>query len=133
MGVETFLVASAIDCVVAHRLARKLFDRCKEAYAPNEAELQAAGFPEHEWPEIEALYRPVGCTACAKTGHLGRLGLYEVMQVTEDIERLTVERAASDRIRQVALEQGMMPLRLDGLNKARAGLTSVEEILRVVV
>jgi type IV pilus assembly protein PilB len=61
------------------------------------------------------------------------LGLYEVMHVTEEVERLTVERAASDRIREVALEQGMMPLRLDGLNKARQGLTSVEEILRVVV
>ena len=133
MGVETFLVASALDCVVAQRLARKLCDRCKEPYRPNEAELQSAGYPEHIWPEIEILHRPVGCTACAKTGFLGRLGLYEVMHVTEEVERLTVERAASDRIREVALEQGMVPLRLDGLNKARQGLTSVEEILRVVV
>ena len=133
MGVETFLVASALDCVVAQRLARKLCDRCKEPYRPNEAELQSAGYPEHMWPEIEILHRPVGCTACAKTGFLGRLGLYEVMHVTEEVERLTVERAASDRIREVALEQGMVPLRLDGLNKARQGLTSVEEILRVVV
>jgi type IV pilus assembly protein PilB len=133
MGVETFLVASALDCVVAQRLARKLCERCKEPYRPNEAELQSAGFPEHVWPEIDTLHRPVGCTACAKTGFLGRLGLYEVMHVTEEVERLTVERAASDRIREVALEQGMVPLRLDGLSKARAGLTSVEEILRVVV
>jgi type IV pilus assembly protein PilB len=133
MGVETFLVASALDCIVAQRLARKLCDRCKEPYRPTEAELQAAGFPEHEWHEIQELHRPVGCTACAKTGFLGRLGLYEVMHVTEEVERLTVERAASDRIREVALEQGMTPLRLDGLSKARAGLTSVEEILRVVV
>ena len=133
MGVETFLVASAIDCVVAQRLARSLCDRCKESYAPTEAELQAAGFPEHEWAEIHELHRPVGCTACGKTGYLGRLGLYEVMQVTEEIERLTVERAQSDRIRQVALEHGMTPLRVDGLNKARAGKTSVEEVLRVVV
>ena len=85
------------------------------------------------WPEVVELYRPVGCTACAKTGFLGRIGLYEVMPVTEEIERLTVESVASDRIREIALEQGMVPLRLDGLNKARAGLTSVEEILRVVV
>ena len=133
MGVETFLVASALDCVVAQRLARKLCERCKEPYRPNEAELESAGFPEHVWAEIETLHRPVGCTACARTGFLGRLGLYEVMHVTEEVERLTVERAASDRIREVALEQGMMPLRLDGLNKARQGLTSVEEILRVVV
>jgi type IV pilus assembly protein PilB len=133
MGVETFLVASAIDCVVAQRLARQLCDRCKESYTPTEAELQAAGFPEHEWAEIHELHRPVGCTACGKTGYLGRLGLYEVMQVTEEIERLTVERAQSDRIRQVALEHGMTPLRVDGLNKAKAGKTSVEEVLRVVV
>ena len=108
-------------------------DRCKEPYRPAEPELQAAGFPEHVWPEVVELYRPVGCTACAKTGFLGRIGLYEVMPVTEEIERLTVESVASDRIREIALEQGMVPLRLDGLNKARAGLTSVEEILRVVV
>ena len=133
MGVERFLVASALDCIVAQRLARKLCDRCKEPYRPAEPELQAAGFPEHVWPEVVELYRPVGCTACAKTGFLGRIGLYEVMPVTEEIERLTVESVASDRIREIALEQGMVPLRLDGLNKARAGLTSVEEILRVVV
>jgi type IV pilus assembly protein PilB len=133
MGVEQFLVASALDCVVAQRLARKLCDRCKEPYRPNEPELQAAGFPEHTWADIVELYRPVGCTSCAKTGFLGRIGLYEVMPVTEEVERLTVESAASDHIRGVALEQGMVPLRLDGLNKARAGLTSVEEILRVVV
>ena len=133
MGVETFLVASALDCIVAQRLARQLCERCKEPYQPTQPELQAAGFPEHTWPEIVELYRPVGCTSCARTGFLGRIGLYEVMPVTEEIERLTVESAASDRIRQVALEQGMVPLRLDGLSKARAGLTSVEEILRVVV
>ena len=133
MGVEAFLVASALDCVVAQRLARQLCERCKEPYRPAEPELAAAGFPEHTWPEITELYRPVGCTSCAKTGFLGRLGLYEVMPITEEIERLTVESAASDRIRGVALEQGMTPLRLDGLNKARAGLTSIEEILRVVV
>jgi type IV pilus assembly protein PilB len=133
IGVESFLVASALDCIVAQRLARKLCERCKEPYRPTEAELLSAGFPEHVWPEIEVLHRPVGCTACAKTGFLGRLGLYEVMHVTEEVERLTVERATSDRIREVALEQGMVPLRLDGLAKARAGSTSVEEILRVVV
>jgi type IV pilus assembly protein PilB len=133
MGVERFLVASALDCIVAQRLARKLCDRCKEPYRPTEPELRAAGFPEHTWAEIVELYRPVGCTSCAKTGFLGRIGLYEVMPVTEEVERLTVDSAASDQIRGIALEQGMTPLRLDGLNKARAGLTSVEEILRVVV
>jgi type IV pilus assembly protein PilB len=133
MGVEPYLSASAMDAVVAQRLARKLCDRCREPYAPTESELQEAGFLPHQFQDITELYRPVGCTACSKTGYLGRIGMYEVMTVTEEIERLTVERAASDRIRQVALEQGMIPLRVDGLLKAARGLTSIEEVLRVVV
>src|SRR5262249_48749421 len=133
MGVEPYLTASAMDAVVAQRLARQLCERCREPYQPTEAELAEAGFLPPQFQEINELYRPVGCTACSKTGYLGRIGMYEVMTVTEDIERLTVERASSDRIRQVALEQGMIPLRVDGLQKAARGLTSIEEVLRVVV
>ena len=132
MEVETFLVASALDCVVAQRLARKLCEKCKETYAPDPAELIEAGFPEHQVPEIAELYRPVGCQSCANTGYRGRFGLYEVMPMTEEIERLTVERASSEAIRHVAIDQGMQALRDDGLQKARAGLTSIEEIARVV-
>jgi type IV pilus assembly protein PilB len=133
MGVEPYLTASAMDCVVAQRLARKLCDRCKEPYTPTESELTEAGFLPHQFQDIKRLHRPVGCTSCSKTGYLGRTGLYEVMTVTEEIERLTVERASSEVVRQVALEQGMIPLRVDGLQKAAEGLTSIEEILRVVV
>ena len=133
MEVETYLVASALDCVVAQRLVRKLCDRCKEPYAPTEAQLREAGYPEFEWGDITELQRPVGCQACAKTGFRGRLGLYEVMPITEEIERLTIERSSSERIRQLALEQGMISLRNDGLEKSRLGVTSVEEVLRVVV
>ncbi len=133
MGVEPYLTASAMDCVVAQRLARKLCERCREPYTPSEAELIEAGFKPHQFQDIRTLYRPVGCTACSKTGFLGRTGLYEVMPVTEEIERLTVERASSDRVRQVAMEQGMIPLRVDGLQKAAAGITSIEEVLRVVI
>src|SRR5581483_7685405 len=102
MGVETFLVASAVDCVIAQRLARRLCDRCKEAYAPDPVELIEAGYPEWRVGELKELYRAVGCSACANTGYRGRFGLYEVMPVTEEIERLTVERASSDQIRAVA-------------------------------
>src|SRR6266498_2335359 len=133
MGVEPYLTASAMDCVVAQRLARKLCERCREPYTPSEAELIEAGFKPHQFQDIRTLYRPVGCTACSKTGFLGRTGLYEVMPVTEEIERLTVERASSDRVRQVAMEQGMTPLRIDGLQKAALGITSIEEVLRVVI
>jgi type IV pilus assembly protein PilB len=132
MDVETFLVASAVDCVVAQRLARKLCDRCKESYEPDHAELEQCGFPEHRWEEISLLYRPVGCTQCSNTGYRGRLGLYEVMVMSEEIERLAVERASSDIIQTVAIEQGMTTLKDDGLEKARRGQTSIEEVLRVV-
>jgi len=132
MEVETFLVASAIDCVVGQRLARKLCERCKTPFRPDENELYAAGYPDWLWPEIQELHKPGGCPACANTGFRGRIGLYEVMQMTEEIERLTVERASADAIKAVAVQQGMMTLRDDGLEKARMGLTSLEEVARVV-
>jgi type IV pilus assembly protein PilB len=132
MDVETFLVASAIDAVVAQRLARKLCERCKVGYPPEQAELLAAGYPEWLWPEIPQLFKPQGCPACANTGYRGRIGLYEVMQMNEEIERLTVERSSADAIRAVAVQQGMMTLREDGLEKARMGITSLDEVARVV-
>jgi type IV pilus assembly protein PilB len=132
MDVETFLVASAIDAVVAQRLARVLCERCKEPYAPEESELQQAGYPEWLWPEITQIHRPVGCAACSNTGYRGRMGLYEVMPMTEEIERLTVERASSESIKTVAVQQGMITLRDDGLEKVRMGITSIEEVARVV-
>ncbi len=132
MEVETFLVASAVDCVVAQRLARKLCERCAEPFEPEPAELIEAGFSESQIPEGAKFHRAVGCPACSTTGYRGRIGLYEVMLMSEEIERLTVERASSDTIRAVAIEQGMMTLRDDGLEKSRAGLTSIEEIARVV-
>jgi type IV pilus assembly protein PilB len=139
MDVETFLVASAIDAVVAQRLARKLCEKCKEPYRPGRAELAEAGYPEHEWDQIGEVFRaPDGrearndCRACAGTGYRGRIGLYEVMLRSEEIERLTVQRASADAIRAVAIQQGMRTLRYDGLEKVRAGVTSIEEVARVV-
>ena len=132
MEVETFLVASALDCVVAQRLARKLCEKCKQPYTPDTAELVEAGYEERQLEEVQELYHPVGCQYCANTGYRGRMGLYEVMPMSEEIERLTVDRASSEAIRAVALEQGMIELRADGLMKAAQGLTSIEEIARVV-
>ncbi len=132
MDVETFLVASAIDAVVAQRLARKLCDRCKQGYAPEQPELQAAGYPEWLWNEVPQLWKAQGCPACSNTGYRGRIGLYEVMQMSEEIERLTVERSSADAVREVAIQQGMMTLREDGLEKARMGITSLDEVARVV-
>ena len=132
MGVEPYLVASAFDCVVAQRLVRKLCTRCREAYRPDPAELATAGFPEYLWGEIDELFRPVGCPACSKTGFRGRLGVYEVMPVAEEIERMVVDRASTDDIRRSANDDGMITLREDGMEKVRMGITSIEEVLRVV-
>jgi type IV pilus assembly protein PilB len=131
MGIEPFLVGSAIDCVVAQRLARRLCDRCKTptAYSP----LQLAHLKFRVGPdENPTVYQPVGCQQCSNTGYRGRIALHEVMSVSEEIERLAVARASSAEIGRVAREQGMLSLRQDGWAKAKLGLTSVEEILRVV-
>jgi len=134
MGVEPFLVTSALDAVVAQRLARKLCDKCKEPYQPTEAELSQAGWPMDdigdEWP---TLHRAIGCPACGRTGYRGRFGVHEVMLVTEEIERLVIESRSTEDIQKVALMQGMIGLRDDGLRKVGLGQTSLEEIFRVVV
>jgi len=134
MGVEPFLVTSALDCVVAQRLARRLCDKCKDPYQPSEAELREAGWPMEdlhgvEWP---TLHRHVGCSACGRTGYKGRFALHEVMLVTEEIERLIIERRSTEDLQKTAEMQGMLTLRGDGLRKAGMGLTSLEEIFRVV-
>jgi type IV pilus assembly protein PilB len=132
MGIEPFLVGSALDCVLAQRLARKLCAKCKEAYRPTPKQMLDVGFPWQDGEELPELFRPVGCSACSKTGYKGRLALHEVMAVSEEIERLTVERASAMTINRVAIEQGMITLRRDGLTKVMRGHTSIEEIFRVV-
>jgi type IV pilus assembly protein PilB len=133
MGIEPFLVGSALDAVLAQRLARKLCVKCKESYTPDRELLISARYPWQDGEPIPTLHRAVGCAACAKTGYRGRLALHEVMSVTEEVERLTVGRASAMEIQRVAVEQGMKTLRLDGMDKVLAGVTSLEEILRVVV
>jgi len=133
MGIEPFLVGSALDCVLAQRLARRLCSKCKEAYSPTEEALRHARYPWSPGHPIPTLYRPVGCSICAKTGYKGRLALHEVMPVSEEIERLAVERSSAETIGRVAREQGMVTLRMDGMAKVGLGVTSLEEILRVVV
>jgi type IV pilus assembly protein PilB len=133
MDIEPFLVGSALDCVLAQRLARRLCPKCKEAYVPTKEMMVENRFPWEDGMDLPTLYRPLGCSACSKTGYKGRLALHEVMGVTEEIERLAVERASALTIGQVAREQGMMTLRDDGLEKVLAGVTSIEEIFRVVV
>jgi type IV pilus assembly protein PilB len=133
MGIEPFLVASSLDSVLAQRLARKLCARCREMYMPSPEELIAARFPFEPDQELPKLYRPIGCTSCGNTGYRGRMAIHEVMPVTEEIERMVAEHASAEAIGKVAREQGMITLRQDGLEKVRQGLTSIQEVLRVVV
>ncbi|MCC2308404.1 GspE/PulE family protein [Cellulomonas chengniuliangii] len=132
MGIEPFLVGSALDAVVAQRLARKLCDKCKVPYTPSEVEMVGARFPWVPGEPIPELYRPGGCVTCSKTGYRGRIALHEVMRVTEDIERLAVAHASAAEIGATARKQGMIQLRDDGWHKVALGQTSIEEILRVV-
>lgn len=132
MGIEPFLVGSALDAVVAQRLARKLCDKCKEPYLPTPVELVAARFPWVDGEPIPELFRPVGCVSCSKTGYRGRIALHEVMRVTEDVERLAVAHSSAAEIAATARREGMIALREDGWHKVALGRTSIEEILRVV-
>ncbi|KGM14264.1 GspE/PulE family protein [Cellulomonas bogoriensis] len=132
MGIEPFLVGSALDCIVAQRLARRLCKKCKEEYEPSETELVSARFPWEPGEEKPRLFRPAGCSACSKTGYKGRLAIHEVMRVTEEVERHAVAHSSSAEIGATAREQGMITLRDDGWTKVLLGDTSIEEILRVI-
>ena len=135
MGIEPFLVTSALSAVVAQRLARRLCVHCKEPYQPTEADIRAAGWTIEEVDaegEIPQVYRAVGCSACANTGYRGRKALAELMPMSEEIERMIIEGGSVDEIHRLAVSQGMVTLRQSGLRKAIEGETTLEEVLRVV-
>jgi type IV pilus assembly protein PilB len=131
MGVEPFLVSSAVDCILAQRLARRLCPDCKQEWRPKDEVLIAAGFPADNLPD--KVWRNVGCKKCGGTGYRGRTGVHEVLMMSEEISRLCVEEATAEDIKRIAIEQGMVTLRQDGLEKVRLGQTSIEEIVRVIV
>jgi len=129
MGIEPFLVASALDCVVAQRLARLLCSTCKQRTIIPAAVLRENGYKAVV--DIES-YEPVGCRRCGGSGFRGRIGLYEVMTVSPEIQAMALERRPAEEIREVAVRQGMRRLREDGLEKVRQGRTSIAEVLRVI-
>jgi type IV pilus assembly protein PilB len=129
MGIEPFLVASALDCVVAQRLARMLCPSCKRRTIIPAKVLQENGYRARM--ELEA-YEPVGCRRCGGSGYRGRVGLYEVMKMSPEIQSLSLERKPAEAIRDVAVSQGMTRMREDGLQKVRQGRTSMAEIARVI-
>jgi type IV pilus assembly protein PilB len=128
MGIEPFLVASAIDCVVAQRLARTLCNQCKKRTILTREVLAENGFPALS--DVEA-YEPVGCARCGHSGYKGRTGLYEVMTMSDEIRALAIQQAPADRVAEVAVAEGMRRLRDDGLEKVRLGVTSIAEVARV--
>ncbi|MBX5470156.1 MAG: Flp pilus assembly complex ATPase component TadA [Thermoleophilaceae bacterium] len=128
MGVEPFLVASAVDCVVAQRLARTLCAQCRQPIELSADALRRSGF---DVPYGISAYEPGGCVRCGGTGYKGRVGLYQVMRVTRELRELILERGSADAIAELAAAQGMRTLRADGLEKVQAGLTSISEVARV--
>jgi type IV pilus assembly protein PilB len=134
MGVEPFLVGSSIDCVVAQRLARQLCENCAEEHEPTPEELEVFGWTDADLPPggSARFRKAVGCQACSRTGYRGRIALHELLVVTEEVERSIIAASSVEMIRRIAVEQGMVPLRHDGLRKAALGHTSLEEVIRVV-
>ncbi len=128
MGIESFLTASAVDCVVAQRLARRLCPNCKARIALRPEVLAEAGY--RIGTELEA-YESTGCGRCNNTGYKGRVGIYSVMMMSERIKEMTVEHASEADISEAAREEGMLTLREDGLEKIKSGQTSLEEVVRV--
>jgi type IV pilus assembly protein PilB len=135
MGVEPFITGAAVSAVLAQRLARKLCSHCAEPYTPSQQELlrlrvegEVAAGLEHG-----VFYRPRGCARCAETGYRGRIGVFQLLEMTEQLERLASERASREEIERAARAEGMRSLWDDGVAKVAAGLTSVEELARVCV
>ena len=129
MGIEPFLVASAIDCVVAQRLVRVLCPQCKRRVILPMATLREYGYAASF--DVEG-YEPVGCKHCSGSGYRGRTGIYEVMTISAEVRALALERRSADEILELAVVQGMHMLKDDGLDKVKQGRTSIAEIARVV-
>jgi type IV pilus assembly protein PilB len=135
MGVEPFLTGAAVSGVLAQRLARKLCTHCCEMYTPSAEEMIAARVS----PEVAAandgmsFYRKRGCPRCNQTGYKGRIGIYQLLEMTEDLASLASRHASREEIERAAMETGMKTLWDDGLAKVAAGLTSIEELARVTI
>ncbi len=132
MGAEGFLIASTVNLVVAQRLVRKICTVCIESYKPTAAEIDYLKKFVSEKDLGQSFYRGKGCKECGNKGYKGRSGIFEVLEVNEEIRELVIKKASADEINAAALKNGMVPLLQDGLNKASGGITTIEEILRVV-
>ena len=127
MGVEPFLVSSSVEGILAQRLVRTICPHCREEYKPDRDALPQ----DFVIDKGQVLYRGVGCRECRQIGYRGRIGIYELMLINDELRELIVQRASAGRIRQVAMQHGLRLLRQDGWDKVLAGHTTCEEVLRV--
>jgi type IV pilus assembly protein PilB len=131
MGVEPFLTGAAVTGVLAQRLARRLCEHCKELYVPNKEELDAARIPDELRHGKNELFRRNGCVRCRQTGYRGRIGIFQLLAMNEELSTLAARKASHEELERAAMESGMATLWADGIEKAVNGLTSVEELARV--
>jgi type II secretory ATPase GspE/PulE/Tfp pilus assembly ATPase PilB-like protein len=125
MGVEPFLISSSVIGILAQRLVRKICEKCKEKYSPDESVLRDLAISPKE-----QFYRGKGCSECKNTGYRGRIGIFELLMIDDSIKKMINEKASSDQIMDKAISAGMKTLRNDGLEKAVKGITTAEEVLR---
>jgi general secretion pathway protein E/type IV pilus assembly protein PilB len=130
MGVKPFLVASAVRAIMAQRLIRKVCAKCKTPYKPTEYEMESLKLNPDEVKNA-TIFRGAGCNECAKTGYRGRMGIYEIFQIDDEVRRLIYEKVPSNVIRARARELGMRTLREDGIRKIMAGITTPEEVISI--
>jgi type IV pilus assembly protein PilB len=128
MGAEDYLIASSVLGVLAQRLVRVICPHCREEIDMDRQYLREIGFLE-DWEG--SLFEGRGCRECSNTGYRGRLGIYELMVMDDDVRRLTITNADANQLRKTAIQNGMVTLRLDGFEKVRAGVTTISEVMRV--
>jgi len=129
MGLEPFNVASALNLLTAQRLARRICTKCKKEVQYEEEYFRAAKV-DLDWAHQTTFYRGEGCDACGGTGYKGRCGFYEVMIMSTPLRKLIMAEAGTDEIRDLAIGEGMLTLRMDGLKKAERGTTTMEEVIK---
>jgi type IV pilus assembly protein PilB len=129
MGIEPFLVATSINLVCAQRLVRRICEQCREPHDLPPAKLADAGFSPEEAPQVR-VFHGRGCDRCAGAGYKGRLGLFEVMEMSESLRDMVTAGAASMELRRQAMQEGMLTLRQSGLAKVREGVTTIDEVVR---
>lgn len=132
MGTEGFLLASTLNLIIAQRLVRKLCTRCIQSYTLPSEQVEYLQKIAPEWQVPQTLYKGIGCQECGGRGYKGRIGIFEILEVNEKIRKMIIQKVPSEEIAREAIRNGMTPLLRDGLNKASGGLTSIEEVLRVV-